>query len=159
MVLNPDFENQHHTGIPDSHLQIYDEGGSVLSDSRTSVSGYYSLRLIHPGQILKDNNSKNKQMSYRVTGIETYNGLKIEANQTYISSIYIKAKEDQVARVRITTCNWFTEVQVTSEWEPYKLIGKSDINQLCNMKVELLEQGTVWIDLISVQKASSVLDL
>jgi len=183
LILNPSFELQNHVGFPDSYLIRYGNGGNVLSDSSTSITGYNSLRLIHPGQIIHRPNSSSSSSSSTSTsssssqlqshlnsktsshkddsdelliaGIDSFLGSKVVGNNTYIASIY--AKGSQAGLIGEFSCSCFNNggsvlrISLETVWTRYEIIDTPIQSALCSLRFFLLEQGTAWIDSLSLR--------
>lgn len=151
MILNPSFEIQHHSGFPDSYLIRFGNGGSVLSDPNHSVSGYSSIRLVHPGAIIHGNSQQSQNDNLLIAGVDSFLGTRVVGNVTYVASVYAKGKVDGL-QVSVTTCFGTVSTTVATTWNEIRIVGSSTESVLCSLSFSLLEEGTVWIDSFSIRE-------
>jgi len=179
LILNPSFEIQHHTGFPDSYLLHYGQGGSVLSDTayeypahtpppaqphpqlnlspplpisrsnRYAHTGYTSLRLVHPGVIEHQNAARGDQSDLAVSGLQSFLNSRVHGNATYTASVFARGDKTDLG-LEITTCFGSLLTRLTTDWSEYRVVGSAVNNTLCSVKVSLVEQGTAWVDSISL---------
>ena len=146
LTFNPGFEKIVSPGLPigsntkKSFQERKEQGASFFIDSRQSVEGMFSLRLITP----VDSTGNKIRLLPMV----------ISAGNSYTASVWVKAKEQKkmpVLRINIEGPNKQKTFALTNEWQQYSFTFRTDsLFSSAILSFDLLTAGTAWFDLIQL---------
>ncbi|WP_234568320.1 carbohydrate binding domain-containing protein [Rhodohalobacter sp. 614A] len=146
IVYNPSFEIVASPGLSAGHNLTFtsyedaDHGGTVFADSRQSVDGLFSMRMITP----------TDQAGKKVRFIPN---ILIKGN-SYNVSIWAKAKQQANMpnfRIVINAANQEETFQLTSEWKLYSFAFTADSTSTnAIVELDMPNQGTAWFDLFQI---------
>jgi len=140
LIVNPSFELQSNVGIPDGYLLSVDIslGSSILTDSRTSIGGFHSLRMIN-GDALS------------VSSIHCFPA-SVRNTTKYQLSLWAKGKEISSFSLAFQD----NEIPITNSWKPYVFDWIPSISGMYSIQVNVSGIGTVWIDDLKLVNVSEV---
>ena len=148
-ILNPSFEYIANTGSPDGDYLVAPtdqlNGASFMADSRTSVDGAHSLRLIAP------------------TAGGSYQGGPYPSSlingTNYSLSVHAKAATEGVILDLHPSADLHmigsTRVTLTTEWVKYELFGVAQTTAKVSVSTyALASAGTAWLDKLDVHQVN-----
>ncbi|GET31908.1 hypothetical protein PbJCM13498_07710 [Prolixibacter bellariivorans] len=148
LVYNPSFEKVASPGLAEGHHLRFrdpekaDPGATVFADSRQSVDGLFSLRLVTP----TDSSGKCVQ----------FLPIAIKKGNTYHVSIWGKAKQQEKMPAFHLSVNGDGKTiihtfRLTPQWKKYSFIVPADsLSSNVIIQLELINRGTAWFDLMQM---------
>jgi hypothetical protein len=137
LVLNPSWEDNPSVGTPAGCYASVGPGATFFIDSRLSVHGEHSARLIVPDE---ESHLNFRPFPFRV-----------ETNHSYRISVWAKAREADTQLTVMMGGFGSRTFDLTTEWAEYTLTVTPDSDERrSGLRLELSTPGCVWLDLLQV---------
>ncbi|UZR96668.1 carbohydrate binding domain-containing protein [Chondrinema litorale] len=146
LIVNPSFEILASPGQPIGFNKTYtsyekkDLGATTFADSRQSVEGMVSLRIINP---VDSGGNKIRFLP-----------LVVNKDNSYVVTIWAKAKaqgEMPTFRLSMGLMNEIHTYEISTEWQEYSFVFTAPSSSTNNiLSLELLRKGTAWFDLLQM---------